>query len=206
MNFWKRLFKSKIRASEATLTKASVATALAFQHAAAARILPAEEPYLPFNTVAYVWGAKHLYRGTKEAIRALVDQNLERISRESGFHSFRVFMRDDSVVQISALFADFFIAVQLWRAGQEYFTNGNSDFRPNGALASDKRIRSESGEKDESEQRQRILKLQKTGVRLQHSLCGQEFAVSDCRISRVEDASVIFWCPKCQIQAVHSLI
>lgn len=181
------------------------ATTFAFARARNARVHPIAEPYQPFNEVAYAWGTKRLYRGAEDAIRELVLGNLRRLSKGSGFRSFGIFMRDDSVVQVSAYFDGFFIGVQIWRAGEEHFTSGNKDFAPVDALADDHRIRMESTEKSEDEHRRRVEELQRTGIRLAHSLCGGNFAVEECEITRVKETVVLFFCPKCRVPAIHSL-
>ena len=191
------------KTSEERSTNPRDATNKAFRRARRADTQPVEEPYRPFNEVAYAWGTKRLWRGTKGGIRELVRQNLDRISRKENFRYFAIDMLGDSVVQISATFSRSFIGVQLWRAGREYFTNGNSDFNATGVLAKDNRIRMESGEKDEAEQRRKIRSLREDGIRLTHTLCGKNFSVEECEIARVEDTSVCFRCPICRVQALH---
>lgn len=179
------------------------ATVLAFEALEQAKVFPADKPYGPFNEVGFAWGAKRLYRGPLRAIRELVKGNLLRICCDQGFSHFQIHMRTGHVVQISALFSDGFTGVQIWKAGEEYLANGNSDFRASGALSTDQRIRVETIEGYETAQREAFAELVNSGEGLVCHVCRQAFLPEECQNVVLEGKYVMFDCPSCHIRALY---
>lgn len=178
------------------------ATSLAFEWAEKMPPTPLSELYRPFNEVAGPWGAKRLYRGPKTVIRDLFRENLERLSATAGFGQFSIGLRNDYVLQVSAFYENYFIGTQIWRTAAEYLSSGNKDFAPGDLLARDERLKVESTEEYEAELARRVEDLKQRAVRLPHSLCGQVFSARDCRITKVTDTALIFFCPQCRVPAV----
>lgn len=88
-------------------------------------------------------GGKRLLRGPEDAIRELVQENLDRLSNLRGFEGFRVDWPSDDTVQVNAFFPGYCIAVRVWRAGSECFFKGSDEFMELKAAASagDSRVR-----------------------------------------------------------------
>src|SRR5216117_4158910 len=171
------------------------AVAIAFDSALkTVTVIPVTGPYWPFNEVCEAWKCKRLYYGPEDVIRALVLQNVVKLSLNPRFNYFRVDIRSGDVVQINAFFADSFVPIQIWRSGQNYFTNGTGAFSASGELDGDSRIRIETTEKYETDQRHRRdnLVLRAAKIRCRH--CGL-VAIESCIYVKVLDSgSVIFRC------------
>jgi len=103
-----------------------------------------------FNEVASSFRRERLLRGPETAIHELVHKNLDRLSNLKEFRAFRVDCSDDSVVQILAFFPSYAIAVQIWKAGFDFFFTGSDEFMAS-ASARDPRVRMETTEKIEAE-------------------------------------------------------
>ncbi len=198
------IFKKRSESSDKTTSSPEDAAKMAFnEKLKTAKSLPSNESYRPFNEVFRYWGAKLFYHGSIDAIRDVVLQNLIRISQKKGFSRFRVDLRGDYVVQINASFSGYFVPVQIWKTGNEYFTSGNGEFTATGHLANDSRILVETTEKYEAQQQDGIQKLIASEEKLVCHVCGNMFSARQCQISQVTETYVIFICPHCKVNAIQ---
>jgi hypothetical protein len=85
----------------------------------------------PFAEVSDAWGTNRFLSGSVDAIYAIVLYNLENLAQQPEFLRFRIQWRTAVALQITAFSSpNVRIPIQIWRTGEQFFANGDANFKP----------------------------------------------------------------------------
>ena len=83
-----------------------------------------------YDALKYSWSSTKLVKGSHKQIKSVILKNLQRIRSEPTFREFEVKVYlEGNAAQVEAIAPPYFIPVRVWRAGNEYYACGNSDFQ-----------------------------------------------------------------------------
>lgn len=83
-----------------------------------------------YEELVEIWGSRQLFQGTLGYLKPIIKNNLNRISKEQAFRTFRVIKdAENNYMEIIAIFPKTFVPVRVWRNNTTlYYVCGNSLF------------------------------------------------------------------------------